>query len=108
MGQGARPAARHERRGGALGHWDVWPRGVPPRSDSSDQSRGAWADGRGRSGTWGRRPEPIVNLAEEFIARSRHYLGVEYRTKLREAVRALPSDALWWRANAQSNSVGHL
>jgi len=43
-----------------------------------------------------------------FLARSRDYFQREYRVKLRAAVEALPSDALWWRANDQSNSVGNL
>src|SRR4051812_20970220 len=51
---------------------------------------------------------PAARLAQTFIDRSRHYLGTEYRTKLRAAVEALPADALWWRANEQSNSVGNL
>jgi uncharacterized damage-inducible protein DinB len=49
-----------------------------------------------------------MDLAETFIARSRYYLQSEYRTKIRAAVEALPADALWWRANDQSNSVGNL
>lgn len=48
------------------------------------------------------------DLATAFIARSRHFLRTEYPTKLRAAVKALPSDALWWRANSASNSVGNL
>jgi uncharacterized damage-inducible protein DinB len=48
------------------------------------------------------------DLLQTFLTRSRHYLGTEYRTKLRAAVEALPADALWWRANDQSNSVGNL
>jgi uncharacterized damage-inducible protein DinB len=47
-------------------------------------------------------------LHDLFIARSRHYLGTEYRTKLRAAVEAMPAEAIWWRANEQSNSVGNL
>jgi len=43
-----------------------------------------------------------------FIAQSRHYLATEYRTKLRAAVEKLPADALWWRPNEESNSVGNL
>src|SRR5207244_1797611 len=39
---------------------------------------------------------------------SRYFLGTEYPTKLRNAVDALPADALWWRPNDQSNSVGNL
>src|SRR5262245_61751091 len=49
-----------------------------------------------------------MDLAQTFIARSRYYLQNEYRTKIRAAVEALPPDALWWRANDQSNSVGNL
>lgn len=49
-----------------------------------------------------------VDLAREFVARSRYYLMEEYRTKLRRAVRAIPADVIWQRANDQSNSVGNL
>jgi uncharacterized damage-inducible protein DinB len=49
-----------------------------------------------------------MNLAASFLDRSRHYLGTEYRVKIRAAVEAMPADALWWRANDQSNSVGNL
>ena len=43
-----------------------------------------------------------------FLARSRHYLRTEYPTKLRAAAESLPANALWWRANDQSNSTGNL
>jgi uncharacterized damage-inducible protein DinB len=49
-----------------------------------------------------------MQLTELFLSRSRHYLGVEYRTKIRAAVESMPPEALWWRANEQSNSVGNL
>jgi uncharacterized damage-inducible protein DinB len=49
-----------------------------------------------------------MDLAETFLTKSRHFLLTEYQTKLRAAVEALPADALWWRANEQSNSVGNL
>ena len=49
-----------------------------------------------------------MDLAASFLTMSRKYLGTEYPTKLRAAVEALPADALWWRANEQSNSVGNL
>jgi uncharacterized damage-inducible protein DinB len=49
-----------------------------------------------------------MDLASSFVERSRHFLTHEYRTKLRLAVESLPPDALWWRANEQSNSVGNL
>jgi uncharacterized damage-inducible protein DinB len=49
-----------------------------------------------------------VELAREFVARSRYYLMDEYRTKLRRAVKVIPADAIWQRANDGSNSVGNL
>lgn len=49
-----------------------------------------------------------MDVAQGFIARSRHYLQHEYRTKLRAAVETLPPNAIWWRPNPQSNSVGNL
>lgn len=49
-----------------------------------------------------------VDLARAFIARSRFYLNDEYRTKIRRAVKAIPADAIWRRANDKSNSVGNL
>src|SRR5215470_3429148 len=50
----------------------------------------------------------MMNLADSFLDRSRHFLGTEYRVKIRAAVEALPADSLWWRGNEQSNSVGNL
>lgn len=49
-----------------------------------------------------------MSIEQRFLDRSRSYLGTEYRAKIRAAVTALPADALWWRANEQSNSVGNL
>ncbi|HEX6535612.1 MAG TPA: DUF1572 family protein [Gemmatimonadaceae bacterium] len=49
-----------------------------------------------------------TSIGEAFIAQSRALLTDEYRIKLRKSVAALPADALWWRANATSNSVGNL
>src|SRR4051794_36848670 len=43
-----------------------------------------------------------------FIKEARYFLGTEFRTQIRLAVEALPEDALWWRANEQSNSAGNL
>lgn len=50
-------------------------------------------------------PNPTTT---KFLARSRYLLTEEYRTKLRKTLDVLPADALWWRANEQSNSVGNL
>lgn len=49
-----------------------------------------------------------MDVAQVFLERSRYYLRDEYRTKLRRSVETLPADALWWRANDASNSVGNL
>lgn len=49
-----------------------------------------------------------MDTASIFLSKSRYFLTVEYRTKIRAAVESLPPDALWWRANEQSNSVGNL
>jgi uncharacterized damage-inducible protein DinB len=47
-------------------------------------------------------------LGQDFIDRSRSFLTDEYRIKLRRTIDSLPPDALWWRPNEQSNSVGNL
>jgi uncharacterized damage-inducible protein DinB len=49
-----------------------------------------------------------MNTASIFLDKSRYFLTVEYRTKIRAAVESMPPEALWWRANDQSNSVGNL
>lgn len=49
-----------------------------------------------------------VDLAREFIARSRFYLNEEYRAKIRRAVEVLPADVIWSRPNDTSNSIGNL
>lgn len=49
-----------------------------------------------------------LSTEQAFLARSRYYLGVEYPAKIRAVLRALPAEAVWWRANPSSNSVGNL
>lgn len=49
-----------------------------------------------------------MDVAAAFLIRSRHYLGVEYPTKLARCLDALPARALWARSDEQSNSVGNL
>jgi len=51
---------------------------------------------------------PSPDVGTLFLERSRDYLATEFRTKLRCAVEALPPEALWWRPNDSSNSVGNL
>jgi uncharacterized damage-inducible protein DinB len=43
-----------------------------------------------------------------FLDRSRHYLAVEYPTKIRRCLDVLPSRAVWLREDEQSNSIGNL
>jgi uncharacterized damage-inducible protein DinB len=49
-----------------------------------------------------------IDLATRFLERSRHYLGVEYPAKIDAAVRSMPVERIWWRANDASNSAGNL
>ncbi|MEO8561054.1 MAG: DinB family protein [bacterium] len=49
-----------------------------------------------------------MDIAERFVARSRHYLSYEYPAKIQHCLDALPADAVWRRANERSNSVGNL
>lgn len=48
------------------------------------------------------------DVGQRFLERSRYYLGVEYPAKIRSSVLAIPTDRLWWRPNASSNSAGNL
>ena len=49
-----------------------------------------------------------MDIATEFLTRSRHYLAFEYPTKIRRCLDVLPADAVWRRSDEQSNSVGNL
>jgi len=50
----------------------------------------------------------IMDISQEFIARSRYYLSVEYPAKIAHCLETLPADALWRRVGDDSNSVGNL
>lgn len=49
-----------------------------------------------------------MDMATQFLEKSRFLLNQEYRTKIRAAVEALPAEGVWWRPNEQSNSIGNL
>jgi uncharacterized damage-inducible protein DinB len=49
-----------------------------------------------------------MDISQEFIDRSRHFLSVEYPTKIARCLEALPASALWRRSDDDSNSVGNL
>ena len=50
----------------------------------------------------------MTRPGQHFIDRSRRYFGSEYLPKIRRCVRELSDEDLWWRPNAESNSVGNL
>jgi hypothetical protein len=49
-----------------------------------------------------------TDIATEFVARSRHFLDVEYPTKIRRCLDVLPPEAVWRRTDEGSNSIGNL
>jgi len=49
-----------------------------------------------------------MDIATEFISRSRHYLASEYPRKIQLCLDALPADALWRRTDDGSNSIANL
>jgi uncharacterized damage-inducible protein DinB len=49
-----------------------------------------------------------MDLASPFLDVSRHYLTVEYPTKIRRCLEVLPAGALWRRTDDGSNSIGNL
>jgi uncharacterized damage-inducible protein DinB len=51
---------------------------------------------------------PSPTAGAEFLAEARHYLAVEYRTKISHLLDALPPDALWARPAEGSNAIGNL
>lgn len=51
---------------------------------------------------------PTADIAQSFIDESRRYLSEEYLPKIRACLEQLSSDAIWWRANEESNSIGNL
>jgi len=47
-------------------------------------------------------------MSQAFIDESRKYLTASYLPRIERSVEQLTDEALWWRANAESNSVGNL
>jgi uncharacterized damage-inducible protein DinB len=50
----------------------------------------------------------MSSTPQAFIAESRKYLTASYLPRIERAVERLSDEALWWRANAESNSVANL
>lgn len=51
-------------------------------------------------------PEKVVS--EEFVRQSERFLVQDLLPKIRTAVSLLSEEEVWWRPNAQSNSVGNI
>lgn len=50
----------------------------------------------------------MYDPATDFLAASRRYLTDDFLAKTRLALRHLSEEDVWWRPNAESNSVGNL
>ena len=48
------------------------------------------------------------DIGTTFIEQSRRYLSGEYLPKIEACLAAIGDDAIWWRANDGSNSIGNL
>ncbi len=49
-----------------------------------------------------------MDIASEFLVRSRHYLGFEYPAKIQRCLETLPHEAVWQRSGEHANSIGNL
>jgi uncharacterized damage-inducible protein DinB len=45
---------------------------------------------------------------QEFIARARYHLVEDFLPKIERCVELLSDEQIWWRPNAESNSIGNL
>lgn len=50
----------------------------------------------------------MTDVAEHFIAEARKYLSSTYMKKIERSLEALTDEDVWWRAGAESNSIGNL
>jgi uncharacterized damage-inducible protein DinB len=49
-----------------------------------------------------------MSCGEAFIEKSRKLLSADYMPKIARSVAVLSDEAVWWRANEASNSIGNL
>jgi uncharacterized damage-inducible protein DinB len=52
--------------------------------------------------------ERQADAGREFVYQSRRYLKEEFFPKIRRSVEDLETEAIWWRPNEESNSIGNL
>lgn len=50
----------------------------------------------------------MEEMAHEFAARARGYLLEDYLPKIERCLERLTDEQVWWRPNAESNSIGNL
>ena len=50
----------------------------------------------------------MTEVAEAFIAQARTLLSRDYLPKIERCLERLSDEEVWWRANAESNSIGNL
>ncbi len=48
------------------------------------------------------------DVAQTFITQARSYLSGDYLPKIERCLEKLSDEEVWWRANAESNSIGNL
>ena len=48
------------------------------------------------------------NISRAFIDQARSYLSEDYLPKIERCLEKLSDEQVWWRSNAQSNSIGNL
>jgi uncharacterized damage-inducible protein DinB len=49
-----------------------------------------------------------TNVAQAFIQNARDFIKEEYLPKIERCVEKLTDEQVWWRPNAESNSIGNL
>src|SRR5215510_15345227 len=52
--------------------------------------------------------ESMNDIGREFIVQSRYHLTEDYLPKIERCISLLTGEQIWWRANAESNSIGNL
>lgn len=50
----------------------------------------------------------MSDIGQSFIARSRYHFSEDFLPKIERCLDVLTDEQIWWRANAQSNSIGNL
>ncbi len=50
----------------------------------------------------------MTDVAENFVARARDFLGSDYLPKIERCLERLTDEDVWWRPDENSNSIGNL